>query len=92
MLNSVGYIEVLAGILYLIGAKKMPFRVYGGIVLIPLLIGAVSSHIAFGWFNLWNGISEPFYFTIPSFTILCFAIWISYEPIKDFVTSNTKTI
>lgn len=91
MLNSIGYFELFAGILYLIGAKKEVFRIYGGIVLIPLLIGAVGSHIAFGWFNLFGGESEPFHFTLPSFIILCLAIWISYEPIKGFIKSGFKT-
>ena len=92
MLNSVPYAEIFGGVLYLIGAKKMVFRVYGGMVLIPLLIGAVGSHVAFGWLNVWNGISEPFHFTIPSFVILCLAIWISYQPIKGSFKSGFKTI
>ena len=92
MLNSIGYIELLSGILYLIGAKKIVFRIYGGLVAIPLLIGAVGSHIAFGWFNLFDGISEPFHFTIPSFVILCLAIWISYELVIDFIKSGFKTV
>ena len=91
MLNSIGYLELLSGILYLIGAKKIVFRLYGGLLLIPLLIGAVGSHIAFGWFNLFDGISEPFHFTLPSFIILCLAIWISYELIKNFIKSEFKT-
>ncbi|WP_298513453.1 hypothetical protein [uncultured Kordia sp.] len=89
-LKSVPYIELLGGILYLIGTKKMIFRVYGGLVIIPTLIGAVASHIAFGWFNFMDGISEPFYFTLPSFTFLCVAIWVSYNPIKEFVKSKFK--
>ncbi len=91
MLNSIGYIEFFGGILYLIGARKKAFRFYGGLIIIPLLIGAVGSHIAFGWFNLFGGISEPFHFTLPSFIILCLAIWVSYEPIKDFIKSGFKT-
>lgn len=91
MLSSIGYIEFIGGILYLIGARKKNFRVYGGLIIIPLLIGAVGSHIAFGWFNLFGGISEPFHFTLPSFIILCLAIWVSYEPIKDFIKSRFKT-
>ena len=78
MLNSVGYLELLSGILYLIATQKPAFKVYGGLVLIPLLIGAVASHIAFGWFNLFDGISEPFHFTLPSFIILCLVLWISF--------------
>ncbi len=92
MLNSVGYIELICGILYLIGVKKVSFRVYGGIIVIPLLIGAVGSHIAFGWFNLFDGISEPFHFTLPSFIILCLAIWISHKPIVKFVKSGFKMV
>ena len=90
MLNSIGYFELLGGILYLIGAQKKAFRIYGGLLLIPLLIGAVGSHIAFGWFNLFDGISEPFHFTLPSFLILCLAIWVSYEPIRDFIKAGFK--
>lgn len=90
MLNAVPYFELLGGILFLIGAKKIDYRVYGGLVLIPLLIGAVGSHIAFGWFNLFDGESEPFHFTIPSFVILCLSIWVSYEPIKALFTSKLK--
>jgi len=90
MLNSIGYIELIAGILYLIGAKKPSFRVYAGLVAIPLLIGAVGSHIAFGWLNFMNGISEPFHFTLPSFVILCIALWVSCKPVINFIKSGFK--
>ncbi len=85
MLNVVPYLELLGGILFLIGTRKISFRIYGGLVLIPLLIGAVSSHIAFGWLNLLDGKSEPAYFTVPSFIILCLTIWVSYKPILGYV-------
>ena len=65
---------------------------YGGLIAIPLLIGAVGSHIAFGWFNLFEGASEPFHFTLPSFIILCLAIYISYKPIEKFIKSGFKAI
>lgn len=90
MLNSIGYLELFGGFLYFVGAKKIVFRIYGGLFLIPLLIGAVLSHISFGWFNLFGGISEPFHFTLPSFIILCLAIWISYKPIRGFIKSRLK--
>lgn len=92
MLTSISYFELLGGVLYLRGAKKMSFRVYGGLLLIPLLSGAVASHIAFGWLNIMNGISEPFYFTLPSFIILCLSIWISYEDIKKFIKSKLNKV
>jgi hypothetical protein len=79
---------LIGGVLFLVGVKKIIFRVYGGIVLIPTLIGAVASHAAFGWFNFMNGISEPYHFTLPSFIILCLVIWVSYEPIKGFIKSK----
>ena len=87
-LNSVPYIELVGGILFLIGAKKIIYRVYGGMVLIPTLVGAVASHVAFGWFNFMGGVSEPIHFTIPSFVILCLTIWVSYEPIKNSINSK----
>tara|TARA_B110000971_G_scaffold45002_1_gene44805 strand:- start:370 stop:660 length:291 start_codon:yes stop_codon:yes gene_type:complete len=92
MLNSIGYIELLCGILYFVGAKNKSFRVYGGLIAIPLLIGAVGSHIAFGWFNLFEGASEPFYFTLPSFIILCLSIYISYKPIKSLSNRDLKQL
>ncbi len=92
MLNSIGYIELICGILYLIAVKRGAFRVYGGLLVIPLLIGAVGSHIAFGWFNFMDGISEPFHFTLPSFIILCLAIWISYKPIAKCIKSGFKMV
>ena len=87
-LKSVPYIELLGGILFLIGAKKNIYRVYGGIVLIPTLVGAVASHVVFGWFNFMDGVSEPFHFIIPSFVILCLTIWISYKSIKNLINSK----
>ena len=91
-LKSVPYIELIAGILYLIGAKKISFRVYGGLVLIPTLIGAVASHVAFGWLNVWDGISEPFHFTLPSFIILCLSLWVSSQLVINFLKAGFKII
>ena len=88
-LTAVPYIELIGGILYLIGAKKPIYRVYGGIVTIPVLIGAMASHIAFGWFNLWGGITESPFLILPSSIIFCLAVWVSYEPIKDFINSKS---
>lgn len=87
-LKSVPYVELLGGILFLIGAKKIIYRAYGGLVLIPTLVGAVAAHVVFGWFTLFGGVSEPFHFTLPSFIILCITIWVSSGPLKDFLKSK----
>jgi len=90
LLKAVPYLELLGGILFLIGAKNTSFRVYGSFILIPLLFGAVCSHIAFGWFNLWDGVSEPYYFTIPSVSILSLVTWIVIQPIKNLMNTESK--
>jgi len=83
LMYSVPYIELLGGILFLIGSKNIKFRNYGGIVLLPLLFGALCSHVFFGWFQFFNGVSEPLYLTIPSFSILLLVSWIVYGSFKE---------
>ncbi len=82
MLTGIPYIEIIGGVLLFIGAKKIIFRAIGGIVLIPLLVGAIFSHIVFGWLHLFNGINENKILVLPSFLTLCIVLWISYKPIK----------
>ncbi|WP_196886447.1 hypothetical protein [Aureivirga sp. CE67] len=88
MLTIIPYIEIIGGILFFLGAKKNKYRAFGGIVLIPLLFGAVASHIGFGWLHLFNGVNEDKILALPSFLTLCLVVWISYKPIIKLLKSK----
>lgn len=75
--SLVPYAEIIAGSLFLIGVRKEVYRKFGLVVLFPLMIGAMASHICFGWLGLFGGTHEPYYFILPSIFILILAIWSS---------------
>ena len=90
LLVAVPWLELLGGAMMFVGARKVTFRAYGGLVLIPILLGAVGSHIVFGWLKLFGGTSEPFSFSLASIIIAAITIWVAYRPIRALLQSTLK--
>ena len=88
MHGVVPWFELSAGILYFIALFKDKFKLYAGILAIPMMVGANVAHVVFGVFGLFGGHTEPLHYGLAAFTILLMSITVSRDEIVKQITKS----